>query len=242
MSDSIDEFSFIRFSPKPAVKLPFQPVAMNFEYPPADPVAEIRRWLEEAFQLALPNPNAMYVATVNADGSPSLRTVLLRGFDEHGAVFFTNRLSRKGLELTARPKAALLLHWDQLDRQIRIEGSVTSTTEQHSDAYFSQRPRGNQIGAWASEQSRPLPHRAVFDQRVGEFEKRFAEKDVARPPHWGGYRVALESIEFWQGHSERLHDRVVYTKSSSGFGSGSGSSSGSPAGSGSRWNIGRLFP
>lgn len=210
--------------------LTFQPVAMNFEQPPADPVAEIRRWLEEASQLAIPNPNAMSLATVNADGVPSLRIVLLRGLDEHGAVFFTNRLSRKGIELSERPKAALLFHWDLLDRQIRIEGAVTNTTEQHDDAYFSERPRGNQIGAWASEQSQPLPNRTLFDERVAEFENRFAGKDVTRPPHWGGYRVALESIEFWQAHSERLHDRVVYTKSDSSCGSGS------------RWNIGRLFP
>lgn len=224
MSDSSAEFPFIRFSQRPAVDLGFQPIPMNFDQPPMDPVAESLRWFAEAFQLPIPNPNAMSLATVNADGTPSLRIVLLRGFDTHGAVFFTNRMSRKGLALAHCPQAALLFHWDHLDRQIRIEGAVTSTTDAHSDAYFLSRPRQSQIGAWASDQSRPLADRATFEDRIRKVESRFEGKDVSRPPHWGGFRVALSSIEFWQGHTHRLHERIVYRRSSTG------------------WNVGRLFP
>ncbi|MSQ90462.1 MAG: pyridoxamine 5'-phosphate oxidase [Phycisphaerales bacterium] len=197
---------------------------MNFDQPPADPVAEVHRWLAEAFQLPMGSPNAMSLATLDANGAPSVRTVLLKGFDEHGAVFFTNRLSRKGRALTAQPRAALLLFWDQLGRQIQIEGSVTPTSDAHSDAYFATRPRASRIGAWASDQSEPAADRAALDGRVRAIEARFAGVEVPRPPHWGGYRVALGSIEFWQADPFRLHDRIVYKRSSRG------------------WNITRLFP
>jgi pyridoxamine 5'-phosphate oxidase len=185
---------------------------MDFDHPPADPVAWLREWLREAEQLDLPNPNAMALSTVDPEGLPSVRTVLLKDIDDQGAVFYTNRQSRKGRALAANPRAMLLFFWDQLGRQVRIEGAVSETSDEESDAYFATRPRLSQIGAWASRQSEPASNRAELDAAVAEIEKRFEGKDVPRPPHWGGYRVQLETFEFWQGHPFRLHDRVVYTR------------------------------
>ena len=183
---------------------------MDFDTPPADPVAQARLWFEEAEATNLPNPNAMTLATIDADGRPSARIVLLRGFDERGAVFFTNRESRKGGGLAAHPRAALLFHWDPLDRQIRIEGEVSHTSDEESDAYFAGRPRESRINAWASSQSRPVASRAALEEMQRSMAARFEGEEVPRPPHWGGYRVSLERIEFWQGDPYRLHDRVVY--------------------------------
>ena len=191
---------------------------MDFTNPPRDPVAACERWFRDAReQTDLPNPNAMTVATVAADGRPSARTVLLKGFDARGAVFYTNSESRKGVELAHHPVASLLFHWDPLERQIRIEGGVTQVDAAESDAYFASRRRESQLGAWASEQSRPFAARAEFDQAYAEVEARFEGRDVQRPPHWYGYRVALERIEFWQGRDARLHDRLVYTATSDGW-------------------------
>jgi pyridoxamine 5'-phosphate oxidase len=208
----------------PPAPIGFTPLPMDFEHPPADPVVEFRRWFDEACMLPMPNPNAMTLATVDASGAPSARIVLLRGIDERGALFFTNRQSRKGTALEAVPRAALLFHWDLLDRQIRIEGRVTHATEAESDGYHAARPRESQIGAWASDQSRPVASRAAFEARIAETEARFAGGPVPRPPHWGGYRVSLDSIEFWQGHPYRLHDRIVYAARAGG------------------WSTTRLFP
>ncbi len=208
----------------PPAPIGFTPVPMDFERPPTDPVAEFRRWYDEACRLPMPNPNAMTLATVDSDGTPSARIVLLRGIDERGALFFTNRQSRKGTALESVPRAALLFHWDLLDRQIRIEGRVTHATEAESDGYHSSRPRESQIGAWASDQSRPVASRAAFEARIAETNSRFGDGPVPRPPHWGGYRVSLDSIEFWQGHPYRLHDRVVYAARAGG------------------WSVTRLFP
>ena len=202
----------------------FTPAPTDFEHPPADPVAWAMRWLEEAMRLPTPNPNALYVATVSPDGRPSLRTVLLRSFDGDGAVFFTNRRSAKGNDLESTPRAALLLHWDQLDRQLRIEGSVTHTSDAESDAYFAQRHRDSQLNAWASDQSRPVAGLAAMRDRQQAAHDRFAGQPVPRPPHWGGYRVALERLEFWQGDPYRFHDRVVYDRTTDG------------------WSVGRLMP
>ena len=201
----------------PPAPIGFTPVPMDFEHPPTDPVAQFGRWFDEACRLPVPNPNAMTLATIDADGTPSARIVLLRGFDRHGAVFFTNRHSRKGTALEACPRAALLFHWDLLDRQVRIEGSVSRVTEAESDAYHADRPRESQLGAWASEQSRPVASRGAFEARIHEMDRRFAGGPVPRPPHWGGYRVAIGSIEFWQGHPYRLHDRVVYAPNAGGW-------------------------
>jgi pyridoxamine 5'-phosphate oxidase len=158
----------------------------------------------------------MTLATVDADGAPSARVVLLRGFSRDGARFFTNRNSRKGRALAASARAALLFHWDLLDRQVRIEGRVSLASEAESDEYFSQRPVDSRVNAWASDQSEPVASRVELERRAEEMTKRFASGDVPRPPHWGGYRVSLDRIEFWQGDKYRLHDRIVYTRQADG--------------------------
>ena len=191
---------------------------MDFTNPPLDPVPACEAWFREAAeQTSLPNPNAMTVATTGADGRPSARTLLLKGFDARGAVFYTNSESRKGLELAENPRASLLFHWDELERQIRIEGVVTHVDEAEADAYFATRRRESQLGAWASRQSRPCPSREAIKQAYDEMEQRFDGGDVPRPPHWYGYRVALETVEFWQGRDARLHDRVLYSAGPDGW-------------------------
>ncbi len=190
--------------------------AMDFDNPPADPVALVAAWLDDAAGTAVINPHAMTLATVDPDGNPSARTVLLKGFDERGAVFYTNRNSRKGRALAAHPRAALLLHWDSLMRQVAIEGGVTQVDDAESDAYFATRPRGAQLGAWVSRQSEPVESRAVLEADMEATTRRFEGGPVPRPPHWSGYRVALEWIELWQGRTDRLHDRLVYTRDENG--------------------------
>lgn len=190
--------------------------SIDFDHPPADPVPLFERWFAEAQSLATPNPNAMTLATVDAAGWPSARIVLLRGFDARGAVFYTNRQSAKGRSIAATGRAALLFHWDELDRQIRIEGEVHEVSDAESDAYFAARPRDSRLNAWASSQSEPVASRAELERRAAEFEARYAGVEVPRPPHWGGYRVALDRLEFWQGHRFRLHDRALYVRSPDG--------------------------
>ncbi|MFN9075855.1 MAG: pyridoxamine 5'-phosphate oxidase [bacterium] len=190
--------------------------SIDFDAPPADPVAVFEQWFAEAQKLPTPNPNAMTLATIDADGAPSARIVLLRGFSREGARFFTNRNSRKGRALAANARAALLFHWDLLDRQVRIEGRVSLASDAESDAYFAQRPVDSRVNAWASDQSEPVANRAELERRAAELTARFASGDVPRPPHWGGYRVSLDKIEFWQGDKYRLHDRIVYTRQADG--------------------------
>jgi len=190
--------------------------AIDFDHPPPDPVPVFEQWFEEAQRLPTPNPNAMTLATVDADGAPSARIVLLRGFSRDGARFFTNRSSRKGKALAANARAALLFHWDLLDRQVRIEGRVSLATDAESDEYFAQRPLDSRVNAWASDQSEPVESRAALERRAAELTRRFAGQPVPRPPHWGGYRVSLDRMEFWQGDKYRLHDRVAYVRGADG--------------------------
>jgi pyridoxamine 5'-phosphate oxidase len=181
-----------------------------------DPVAQFAAWWELA-EREVPLPDAMTLATVGADGAPDARMVLLKGFGADGFRFFTNYESSKGEQLAATPRAALILHWREVDRQVRIRGPVERLPEAESDAYFATRPRAAQLGAWASPQSRPLADRAELDARLKEMEARFGDGEVPRPPHWGGYVVQHDEVEFWQGQVGRLHDRFLYTRDGDGW-------------------------
>lgn len=181
-----------------------------------DPIALFRRWFDEAVAAELPEVNAMTLATADRDGRPSARTVLLKGVDGRGFEFFTNYESRKARELDANPHAALVFLWAPLHRQVRVTGDVTRLTAAESDAYFATRPRGSQLGAWASAQSRPIADRDELDGRWRRLEREYAGREVPRPPHWGGYRVVPREIEFWQGRANRMHDRFAYTRAADG--------------------------
>jgi pyridoxamine 5'-phosphate oxidase len=181
-----------------------------------DPIAHFSRWLGDALDARLPEPHAMTLATSTPDGYPSARMVLLRGFDAAGFVFYTNYDSRKGNELLANPRAALIFFWPELQRQVRVEGTVAPVSPEESDAYFASRPRGSQIGAWASRQSQVLPDRETLERRVMELETLYQDQAVPRPPNWGGYRVRPAVVEFWQGRASRLHDRLRFRLRDSG--------------------------
>lgn len=184
--------------------------------PDPDPFTRLRAWLEEA-RAVVGDPHVMTLATATPEGKPSTRVVLLRDLDGRGLTFFTNRTSRKGDELRANPRAAIVLHWWELGRQVRVEGSVEEISLEESAAYWATRPRGSQIAAWASPQSRPLTDRAALDARVTETEERFDGQGVPLPPFWGGYRLIPESIELWTHRDDRLHDRVRYTREDGGW-------------------------
>jgi pyridoxamine 5'-phosphate oxidase len=189
-----------------------------------EPFAQFSRWFDEALNSGFAEPHAMTLATVGAGGRPSARIVLLKGLDARGFVFFTNYESRKAHELAANANAALLFHWIELERQVRIEGKVSKVEPAESDAYFASRPLASRWSAWASPQSQVLPDRASLEQRLAEVSARLGD-DPRRPPHWGGYRLEPGMLEFWQGRQSRLHDRIRYTREP-----------------GDRWRIERLAP
>jgi pyridoxamine 5'-phosphate oxidase len=191
----------------------------------SDPFVQFEHWIDEAQSLQIVDWQALSLATCTRDGRPSVRVVYLRGFDERGFVFYTNYDSRKGRELADNPRAAAVLYWKEMERQIRLEGTVVRCSAEESDAYFATRPRESCIGAWASAQSQPLPDRATLERLTAEMEARFKDGPIPRPPNWGGFRLVPDSIEFWQGGVARLHDRLIYRRDASGA-----------------WKIERLFP
>jgi pyridoxamine 5'-phosphate oxidase len=176
-----------------------------------DPMKQFANWFTAAIEAQIKDVNAMSLATATADGKPSVRIVLLKGFDQTGFVFFTNYESEKGRHLTANPYAALGFYWIEQDRQIRIAGQTAKTTREESERYFHSRPAGSQLGAWASRQSEVVDARRVLDARMAQMAERFAGKPIPLPPHWGGFRLKPEQVEFWQGRANRLHDRFRYT-------------------------------
>ena len=176
-----------------------------------DPIDQLRAWLDEA-RAVVGEQQAMTLATATPDGRPSARVVLLRGLDEHGLTFFTNRTSRKGEDLHRNPRAAVAIHWWELGRQVRVEGAVVELSAQESTVYWKTRPRGSQLAAWASPQSQPLESRSELDALVAGVEERFAGVEVPLPPFWGGYRLVPETVELWVHRDDRLHDRLRYTR------------------------------
>jgi pyridoxamine 5'-phosphate oxidase len=189
-----------------------------------EPYTLFKTWLGEAEKSESNDPNAMALATVDKTGLPDVRMVLLKGYDEHGFVFYTNFESNKGKELLSSMKAALCFHWKSLRRQVRVRGPVEKVSDTEADAYFKSRPRGSRIGAWASKQSRPLESRFALEKAVAEYTAKYAIGDIPRPPYWSGFRILPQTIEFWQDKPFRLHDRLVFTKA------------------GDKWATERLYP
>lgn len=203
--------------PIPHLRREYGPAGLAETDVDPDPIAQFRSWLAAAVAAGLREPNAMTLATADADGAPSARTVLLKGVDERGFTFFTNRRSRKGRELAANPRAALVFAWLPLERQVCVSGTVAPVPDEESDAYFASRPLGARLGAWASVQSQVIPSRAVLEAARDAAAARAADGVIPRPPHWGGYRLAPERLELWQGRADRLHDRLQYRRVGPGW-------------------------
>lgn len=182
-----------------------------------DPIAFARHWLDEAIRAELPEPTAMTLATASPDGAPNARVVLLKAIDQGGFTFFTDYRSRKGLELELNPRAALVFVWLELERQVRITGTVAKVTREESDAYYHSRPEKSRMGAWASHQSTVIANRAVLERQFAEVQQRHADGNIPAPAHWGGYRVTPETVEFWQGRRSRLHDRIRFVRAAEGW-------------------------
>lgn len=196
----------------------------NLAPPDPDPFARFNAWMAEA-EKSESDANAMIVVTATPTGIPSARAILLKGVDARGFVFYTNKQSRKSNELAANPRISLLFFWKSLGRQIRIEGTVEDVSDAEADAYFATRPRVSRLGAWASDQSRPLAERALLEKRLADLEAEYPGEDIPRPPHWSGYRVLPDEFEFWQNVDFRLHDRTLYTRSAD-----------------DGWTVGKLYP
>jgi len=182
-----------------------------------DPIERFREWFREAERAGVEVPEAMTLATADADGAPSARMLLLKGADDEGFVFYSGYVSRKAGELDQNPRAALVFYWRPLGKQVRVEGPVERVSESESAAYFATRPRGSQLAAWASHQSQPLESREELERRYAELEREYAGREVPRPPHWGGFRLRPDAIEFWEHRENRLHDRFRYTRAREGW-------------------------
>ena len=204
--------------------MPDTPQSLRKKSVESSPIAQFARWYGRALETVKPLPHAAALATATGAGQPSLRMVLLKGFDAHGFVFYTNYHSRKGRELARNARASLVFYWGPLEQQVRVDGRVTKVTARESDEYFATRARGSQLSAWASAQSVKVANRAALERRFAAFARKYPGA-VPRPPHWGGYRLAPDAIEFWQGREDRLHDRILYRRGPRG-----------------RWTLERLAP